>query len=89
MILHTPAILAEVSWINNISRKFKQSEHYKVNASNEYYLLPFGFHKINSKNEVIVSELGDYLFAPNGTTEKIVKKKINANDDIYQDLVSF
>lgn len=56
-------------------------------ASNQYYLLPFYFKRINN-NELIVNEVGDFLVAPNGTVKRIVEKKIQPSEDIYYDLLA-
>lgn len=37
---------------------------------NHYYLLPFRFERIKEQ-ELLVNELGDFIFVPTGTTERI------------------
>lgn len=73
------------------TRKFKEFEYYNLNEdNNQYFLLPFRFHRINSENEIIVNEVGDYLILPTGTFEKIVRRKINKESDseLYGDLIA-
>lgn len=66
-------------------KKFNSSEFYH-SSNSEYYLLPFRFHKINNKKEVLVNEIGDYIIAPFGTAERIARKEITSEDQIYPDL---
>lgn len=73
------------------TRKFKEFEYYNLNEdNNQYFLLPFRFHRINSEKEIIVNEVGDYLILPTGTFEKIVRRKINKESDseLYGDLIA-
>lgn len=73
------------------SRKFKEIDYYNLDENdNQYFLLPFRFHRINSEKEIIVNEVGDYLILPTGTFEKIVKRKINkeTNSELYGDLIA-
>lgn len=52
-----------------------------------YYILPFKFTRINNK-ELIVNEVGDYIFVPKGTTKRIVERDIIPQEDLYKDLLS-
>lgn len=73
------------------TRKFKELDYYNLNEhDNQYFLLPFRFHRINSEKEIIVNEVGDYLILPTGTFEKIVRRKINKETDseLYGDLIA-
>jgi His-Xaa-Ser system radical SAM maturase HxsB len=73
------------------NRKFKSFDNFDLkNNINEYYLLPFRFHRLTPEKEIIVNEVGDYLIIPNGTFEKIVTRKISKVDDVelYGDLIS-
>ena len=77
--------------INRKSRKFRDEVEFQDSrASSIYYLLPFRFEKINKTSEVLVNEVGDYLFVPTGTAEEIILKKISRKDnsDLYQDLLA-
>lgn len=55
-----------------------------------YKLLPFKFERLNENKEIIVNEVGDYLLVSRGTTEKIIKRKLDPNTDrnLYMDLIS-
>lgn len=72
------------------NRKFKDLEHYELNNNVSYYLLPFRFQLITDQKEVLVNEVGDYLFVPLGTAEKIILNKVSKVDDfdLYGDLIA-
>lgn len=57
---------------------------------NEYYLLPFRFHRLNENREIIVNEAGDFLVLPEGSVDRIVNRKLKpeTDQDLYADLVS-
>lgn len=55
--------------------------------NNLFKLLPFKFTRINGK-ELLVSETGDFYFAPEGTIRKIIDKNIPSDSDLYKDLLS-
>lgn len=48
---------------------------------NRYYLLPFRFERIG-KQELLVNELGDYIFVPTGTINRIVNHLLK-NRKVY------
>lgn len=52
-----------------------------------YSLLPFRFDQISEK-EILVNEVGDYLITPIGTSQRIVERQINENEELYKDLVA-
>lgn len=72
------------------TRKFRDIDNFDLNESNQYFLLPFRFHRITDNQELIVNEVGDYLILQNGTYEKIVKREINkeTDSDLYGDLIA-
>ncbi|MGF6850157.1 His-Xaa-Ser system radical SAM maturase HxsB [Chitinophaga sp. W3I9] len=74
-----------------VSRKFKEFEAYTTSIP-EYTLLPFRFHRISNKKEVIVNEIGDFLVVPAGTTARIVAREIKAGNsedqELYADLTA-
>lgn len=78
------------SVIENKNRKFKEIDYYQNNEISNYFLLPFRFQKINSKKEILVNEVGDFLLVPVGTAEKIILKQITKieNENLYFDLIS-
>jgi len=51
-----------------------------------YRLLPFRFHRLDKLNEILVNECGEFVVAPLGTTETIVRKKLLPTDNIYPTL---
>lgn len=54
---------------------------------NHYYLLPFRFERVG-KQELLVNDLGDYIFVPTGTTNRIVNHLLKKQEDVYKDLIS-
>ena len=54
---------------------------------NRYYLLPFRFERIG-KQELLVNELGDYIFVPTGTINRIVNHLLKKQEGLYKDLIS-
>ncbi len=72
------------------SRKFKEVDFYDNQKANQYFLLPFRFHRLNKDKEVIVNEVGDHLVVPDGTTQSIVTKTLSKdiNPDLYGDLIA-
>lgn len=72
-----------------LTRKFKLRDEYRIHRDN-YFLLPFRFHKINESREILVNEIGDFLIVPTGTAEKIITKSFKQVDDevLYADLIA-
>lgn len=72
------------------TRKFKEFGFYNVQEANQYFLLPFRFHRLNNDKEVLVNEVGDHLVVPNGTAHDIITKKLSkcSNADLYGDLIA-
>ncbi len=72
------------------TRKFKEIDFYDKQETNQYFLLPFRFHRLNNQKEVLVNEVGDHLVVPDGTTHAIVTKTLSKenNPDIYGDLIA-
>ncbi|MCE7994707.1 MAG: His-Xaa-Ser system radical SAM maturase HxsB [Roseivirga sp.] len=64
-------------------QKFKPKEHYN---SPGYKLLPFKYLHIDSTNELIVGASGDYVIAPIGSVEAIVKRRPISNEKLMRDL---
>lgn len=59
-----------------------------TNSSNKTYsLLPFRFDRILDK-EILVNEVGDYLVTPIGTSQRIVERKLNEDEELYKDLIA-
>lgn len=72
------------------TRKFKEIDFYDKQKTNQYFLLPFRFHRLNNQKEVLVNEVGDHLVVPSGTTHAIVTKTLSKenNPDLYGDLIA-
>ncbi|AUD05400.1 His-Xaa-Ser system radical SAM maturase HxsB [Spirosoma pollinicola] len=72
------------------SRKFKEADVYDQQSGDQYFLLPFRFHRLNEDQEIIVNEVGDYLIIPTGTYEQIVRRRISktTHHTLYADLLS-
>ena len=71
------------------TRKFQDTSYYDGPIGSEgYTLLPFRFHEINQNTELIVNEMGDFLFAPKGTSRNIAYHKVDKSESIYADLLS-
>lgn len=72
------------------SRKFREFSFYSSPNGEQYYLLPFRFHRISAVKEVIVNEIGDFLVLPLGTVERIIERRISKQDDaeLYADLTA-
>jgi His-Xaa-Ser system radical SAM maturase HxsB len=65
-----------------VSRAFATRDVFKP-AAQSYHLLPFRFHRLDQSTEVLVNECGEFVIAPVGTVEKVVKRKLNAADELY------
>jgi uncharacterized protein len=51
--------------------------------SEGYQLLPFRFHRLDKENEILINECGEFVIAPLGTTERIVRRRLSPVDEIY------
>lgn len=70
-------------------RKFKDLDFYNDLENDEFHLLPFNFRRLESNNELLINFLGDFLIVPEGTVQKITKKKKSLIDEnLYEDLLS-
>lgn len=71
-------------------RKFKDFEYYDASGVNDYFLLPFRFHRLSFDKEVLVNDIGEFLVVPEGTAERVITKKISKHSDpvLYADLIS-
>lgn len=52
-----------------------------------YHLLPFRFKRLSNK-EILVNEVGDFLFVPAGTARLIVDRAIDVESELHKDLFS-
>ena len=53
----------------------------------KYKLLPFKFTRLMNK-ELLVSEVGDYVLAPNGTVKQILEGQITTKSELFKDLLA-
>lgn len=67
-------------------RRFRQPGDFQ-GESDTYFLLPFRFHTINEAREVLVNEVGDYLFCPRGTATRVANRAVGRSEPIYADLL--
>jgi len=76
--------------VNKINRKFKEIDFFDQKENNQYFLLPFRFHRINDEKEVLVNEVGDHLLVPSGTVHDIVNRLLSKenNSELYGDLIA-
>lgn len=81
--------LVNMPTTEKLTRKFNP-ENYYSESSNQYFLLPFRFLKINDIHEILVNDIGDFVITPIGTTKKIVNRTFSKNENIelYYDLIS-
>jgi His-Xaa-Ser system radical SAM maturase HxsB len=50
-----------------------------------FHLLPFQFTRLNGK-ELLVNEAGEFLFAPDGTVQRLADERLDTTTELYQDL---
>jgi His-Xaa-Ser system radical SAM maturase HxsB len=76
--------------IDKKSRKFKAVDFYNQQKVNQYFLLPFRFHRLTETKEVLVNEVGDHFVVPTGTVQLIVNKKLTkeSHPELYGDLIA-
>ena len=70
-------------------RKFQEEGNFGT-SKDQYWLLPFRFHRLTDKTEILVNEVGDYVTVPSGTTKLIIKKKLSKTNspELYKDLAA-
>ena len=71
-------------------RRFKKLDFY-TDSTDKFWLLPFNFTRLNSGKELLINLLGEFLIAPQGTTELILTKNKSSfknNHTLYCDLLS-
>jgi His-Xaa-Ser system radical SAM maturase HxsB len=55
-------------------------------SEDEFQLLPFKFIKLDSAREVLVNEVGEFVLAPSGTAERVIRRQLNRDSDLYSTL---
>jgi uncharacterized protein len=68
-------------------RTFDQRDAF-TSSSPTYSLLPFRFHRPDANTELLVNECGEFLFAPVGTVNKIVRRESLEDERLYATLKS-
>jgi His-Xaa-Ser system radical SAM maturase HxsB len=51
-----------------------------------YKLLPFRFDRLDSDNEILVNECGEFIIVPLGTARKVAERTITIDSDLYATL---
>jgi uncharacterized protein len=69
-----------------VARTFSPREAFGSFNCGTYRLLPFRFHRLDKQGEVLVNECGEFVVAPPGTTEKLVRKRLSSREEIYATL---
>jgi His-Xaa-Ser system radical SAM maturase HxsB len=72
------------------TRKFTEIDQFNLKNTDQYFLMPFRFHRISDDKEIIVNEVGDYLILKPGTVKRIVQREIDKEieADLYGDLIA-
>jgi len=78
------------STVDRKTRKFRELNFYDQQEENQYFLLPFRFHRLNDAKEVLVNEVGDHLVASAGTVQLLVSKQLSKIEypELYGDLIA-
>jgi His-Xaa-Ser system radical SAM maturase HxsB len=71
--------------IKAVSRTFATRDTFTPSVGS-YRLLPFRFHRFDQQTEILVNECGEFVIAPVGTVEKVVRRRLSASDDLYPTL---
>jgi His-Xaa-Ser system radical SAM maturase HxsB len=66
-------------------RKFEARDVF-VPHSAEYKLLPFRFHRPDPDTELLVNECGEFLFVPNGTVKRVIRRESGLDTSLYATL---
>jgi His-Xaa-Ser system radical SAM maturase HxsB len=70
-----------------MARKFQNAEAFSGTPT-AYNLLPFRFTRLSPDRELLVNETGEYLFAPTGTVQSLVRHRLAPTTGVYKDLRS-
>jgi His-Xaa-Ser system radical SAM maturase HxsB len=68
-----------------MSRSFSPKAAFRPSEKG-YRLLPFRFHRIGNEKEILVNECGEFALAPRGTAERVVRKTLSADEELYTTL---
>jgi His-Xaa-Ser system radical SAM maturase HxsB len=65
-----------------MARVFHSAETYSTLQSG-YRLLPFRFVKLGQEKELLVNEAGEFVIAPDGTAQTLIRKQLARGSDLY------
>jgi His-Xaa-Ser system radical SAM maturase HxsB len=68
-----------------MARAFYPVESYSTTQPG-YRLLPFRFLKLDTSNELLVNEVGEFVISPLGTAQSLVRKQLTRGSDLYSTL---
>jgi len=57
-----------------------------IPSRDSYQLLPFRFHRLDPQNEILVNECGEFIIAASGTVERVVRRKLVPDEELYATL---
>ena len=66
-------------------RQFYPVEHFSVPQA-EYKLLPFRFLKLNPDREILVNEVGEFILAPVGTAQRVIRRQLDRTSELFSTL---
>src|SRR6266478_2684478 len=66
-------------------RQFYPVEHFSV-AQAEYKLLPFKFLKLSADREILVNEVGEFILAPVGTAQRVIRRQLDRSSELFSTL---
>jgi len=65
-----------------MARVFYPVESYSASEAG-YRLLPFRFLRLESNKELLVNQVGEFVVAPFGTAQALIRKQLTRGSDIY------
>jgi His-Xaa-Ser system radical SAM maturase HxsB len=66
-------------------RQFYPVEHFSVPQA-EYKLLPFKFLKLSADREILVNEVGEFILAPVGTAQRVIRRQLDRTSELFSTL---
>ena len=66
-------------------RQFQGAEAYQRDVGS-YRLLPFRFIALDAGREILVNEAAEYVIAPRGTAQAVVRRTLDMKSDLYRQL---
>jgi His-Xaa-Ser system radical SAM maturase HxsB len=65
-----------------MARLFYPVESYSASEAG-YRLLPFRFLRLENDRELLVNQVGEYVIAPPGTAQTLIRKQLTRGSDVY------